>query len=357
VAEADFQVDNFSNEKPMKPRFESLCMVPVIGTMLLSGCSHSSLGKHGRLSHQLPEPIAADFAYERPGKLQCECRAIDSRSGFSIKRLNLVVPEKVDGTNRWIELDYYDVAGERKTPVIMVLPMLGGGYALERHFANYFVSRGYAAVIVRRDLRANSARVEDLDRLFRDMVIDHKRVIDWMETQRDLDCSRIGIFGVSMGGIKGALLLPLEDRIKAAAIGLAGGDLPYILTRTKEPGLARRREQELKERNITLEQSEQRLRELIKHDPIRYAQYVDPRKVLLVLARYDDVVPIQKGLELKEKMGNPETIMIPAGHYSAVLSVPYIKSQSFEFFEKRFAEAGGKSRSGGGLTNVRAGRR
>ena len=71
--------------------------------------------------------------------------------------------------------------------------------------------------------------------------------------------------------------------------------------------------------------------------PISYARYVDPRKVLLVLASYDTVVPIKKGIELKEKMGNPETIMLPAGHYSAVLSLPYIESQSMEFFEKRFA--------------------
>jgi hypothetical protein len=130
--------------------------------------------------------------------------------------------------------------------------MLGGGYALERHFANYFASRGYASVIVRRDPRTKTAAVEQLNQLFKDMVVDHKRVIDWLETQDDLDCSRLGIFGVSMGGIKGALLLPLEGRIQAAAIGLCGGDLPYILTRTTEPGLTKRREQEMRERNITL---------------------------------------------------------------------------------------------------------
>ena len=90
-----------------------------------------------------------------------------------------------------------------------------------------------------------------------------------------------------------------------------------------------------------------------------YANYVDPKKVLLVLGRYDDVVPYEKGVELKEKMGNPETILLPAGHYTAVLSIPYIKSQSFEFFEKRFAESSGKlaDKPGGNLTKIQAGRR
>src|SRR5206468_10649990 len=180
----------------------------------------------------LPPSLAADFAYEHLPDRSCTVEVLESKSQYTVKRV--LVPAVAEGseTNRWIELDYYDLAGKAKTPVIMVLPMLGGGYALERHFANYFASRGYAAVIVRRDNRAASARVEDLNGLFRDMVIDHKQVIDWMETQEDLDCSRIGIFGVSMGGIKGALLLPLEKRVCAAALGLAGGDLPYILTHT-----------------------------------------------------------------------------------------------------------------------------
>ena len=334
-----------------------LCLNVSLSALLVSGCSHSSL-RTGSSRNTLPPAVAAEFAY-RSVDCPCKVNVLESNSQFTIRRVMLPTPSDDAGTNRWVELDYYDPAAREKTPVIMVLPMLGGGYALERHFANYFVSRGYAAVIVRRDPRTKSARVEELNQLFKDMVIDHKRVIDWMETQADLDCSRLGIFGVSMGGIKGALLLPLEGRIKAAAIGLAGGDLPYILTHTTEPGLSKRREQEMRERNITLEESEKRLRDVLKYDPIRYASYVDPKKVLLVLARYDDVVPIEKGLELKEKMGNPETIMIPAGHYSAVLSIPYIKSQSFDFFEKRFAEVAGKTppRRGGGLARVQAGRR
>jgi len=174
----------------------------------------------------------------------------------------------------------------------------------------------------------------------RQMVIDHRQVVDWFERQPELDANRLGIFGVSMGGIKGALLVALEPRIKAAALGLAGGDLPYILTHTTESGLVRRREQELKTRNITIEESEQQLRSILTCDPIRYAEFVDPRKVMLVLANNDTVVPIQKGVELKEKMGNPETIFIPGGHYTAVLAIPYIKSQSMQFFEKRFQEAG-----------------
>jgi hypothetical protein len=326
---------------------------------LVSGCSHKAFRSTASNLRTLPPAIAADFTYVRQINPTVKIKVLEQRSDYTIRRVELLAAPSGSDTNRWIELDYYDVGAKNPTPVVMVLPMLGGGYALERHFANYFASRGYAAVIVRRDRRQKTMLVEDLNRLLKEMVLDHKRVIDWLESQEDLDCSRLGIFGVSMGGIKGAILLPLEERIKAAALGLCGGDLPFILTHTTEPGLVKRREQELKERGITLEESEKRLRGMITCDPMTYAGYVDPKKVLLVLGRYDDVVPFQKGVELKEKMGNPETILLPAGHYTAVLSIPYIKSQSFEFFEKRFAESGSKlvDKPGGNLTKIQAGRR
>jgi dienelactone hydrolase len=327
--------------------------------LLLSGCSHKALRSTAGNVRTLPPAIAAEFSHVRQANPTAKVNVLEEREGYTIRRVELLAAPSGADTNRWIELDYYDVKGSAPTPVIMVLPMLGGGYTLEKHFANYFASKGYAAVIVRRDRRQKTMRIEDLNRLLKEMVLDHKRVIDWLELRETLDCSRLGIFGVSMGGIKGAILLPLEDRIKAAALGLCAGDLPYILTHTTEPGLTKRREQELKDRGITLEESEKRLREMITCDPLTYAGYVDPKKVLLVLGRYDDVVPYEKGVELKEKMGNPETILLPAGHYTAVLSIPYIKSQSFEFFEKRFAESSGRlaDKRGGNLSKIQAGRR
>jgi hypothetical protein len=299
--------------------------------------------RHVRLSSPpeyggLPASIAREYEYPRCSDCEVKMSLTAERSSYTISHVQLQAVRKVHGTNRWIDVDYYLPTTTNRVPVIMVLPMLGGGYELEKHFANYFASHGYAAAIVRRDRRQKQMKVEELDVLMRQMVIDHRQVVDWFETRAELDSARLGIFGVSMGGIKGAILIALESRIKAAALGLTGGDLPFIISHTTEAGLVKRREQELKERNMTIEESEQQLRDIITCDPITYAGYVDPRKVMLVLANNDTVVPIRKGIELKEKMSNPETIFIPGGHYTAILAIPYIKSQSMAFFEKRFHE-------------------
>ena len=343
----------------MKLSTKSLWLSVCFGAVLASGCTHSSL-RSSQFLKSLPAEIAAEYACPKGRDFDCKVEVTEQTANYILKRVHLKPLAEGTNTDRRIILDYYDLRETDKPPVVMVLPMSGGGYSIERHFASYFANRGYAAVIVHRDkIPKDQQKIENLNPMIHRMVLDHKRVIDWLETVPDVDAGRVGTFGISMGGIKGAMLAPLEGRICAAIIGLAGGDLPHILTYSTEPGLTKKREEFLKERGLTPEQAEAALRNLITRDPLNYAPYVDPRKVLLVLARYDTVVPIAKGLELKEKMGNPETIMLPAGHYTAVLSIPYIKSQSFEFFEKRFAEISGKRspKPGGSLTRVHAGRR
>ena len=330
------------------------------GVVLLSGCTHSFLRADRDAHGLLPASIAAEYACPKVGDLDAKIEVIEETSKYVVKRVQIKGVDDGTNTERRITLEYYDILGSERPPVVMVLPMSGGGYSIERHFASYFAGRGYAAVIVYRDkISKDQQMIENLNPMILRVVLDHKRVIDWLETLPDVDAKRTGIFGISLGGIKGAMLAPLESRIRGAIIGLAGGDLPYILAYSTEPGLTKKREEFLKQRNLSPEQGESELRKIITRDPLNYAQYVDPDKVLLVLARYDTVVPIAKGLELKEKMGNPETIMIPAGHYSAVLSIPYIKSESFDFFEKRFAEPTSKRvrKPVGGITKVQAGRR
>jgi hypothetical protein len=66
------------------------------------------------------------------------------------------------------------------------------------------------------------------------------------------------------------------------------------------------------------------------------APCIDPQRALLVLGVFDTTVPFRKGWELRTQMGRPETILLPTGHYTALLCIPYIKSQAMKFFQSRF---------------------
>jgi len=214
--------------------------------------------------------------------------------------------------------------------------MLGGSYPLERFFAKYFAKHGMASVIVHReDYESTPATAVEVNKLFRQCVLDGKRAIDWLETRPEFDAARLGLFGISMGAIKGALLTPLDSRIDAAVLAMPAGDLPYILAYTTEHGIARRRCELLKSRHITEEELRAELAREITCDPIRFGEYVDPSKVMLVLAAFDSTVPIKKGLELRAKMGKPQTIVVAAGHYTAALYLPYLRYRTLQFLKDR----------------------
>ena len=53
-----------------------------------------------------------------------------------------------------------------------------------------------------------------------------------------------------------------------------------------------------------------------------------------MLGFFDTVVPINKGLELREHMDKPETLFVPGGHYSSILFIHYIRYRCFRFFQE-----------------------
>src|SRR5262249_47144096 len=54
--------------------------------------------------------------------------------------------------------------------------------------------------------------------LHKQQVNDLRRALDYVQTRNDLDGGAIGYYGLSWGAAKGAWLLALEDRIKAAVL-------------------------------------------------------------------------------------------------------------------------------------------
>jgi dienelactone hydrolase len=289
---------------------------------------------------RLPPQTAAEFARPAVRETGVVESGLEWAAHYSLMRFELVALTNGTSTNRPLVLDCFLPTASTNPPTIIILPMLGGSYPLERFFAKYFARYGLASVIVHReDYESTPATAPEVNKLFRQCVLDGKRAIDWLETRPEFDASRLGVFGISMGAIKGALLTPLEPRIDASVLAMPAGDLPYILAYTTEHGIARRRAALLKDRQITEEELRAELAKEITCDPIRFAQYVDPAKVLLVLAALDSTVPIKKGLELRAKMGKPPTIIVGAGHYTAALYLPYLRYRTVQFFKERLKAA------------------
>jgi pimeloyl-ACP methyl ester carboxylesterase len=313
----------------------ALLAAVLIGALLFSGCVHLPASRFNRAT-PAPLPAWATNSLAGSGTLAFKTheKELEARRGCTIKQVELAVESNPAGSPTVLE--YYQLT-RGTNPVILLLPVSGGGYQIERFFARYFARHGFAVLIVHRAKIARELNeIATINDWMKQRMVDLRQVIDWVETRPELDAGRIGVFGISMGGIQGTILTAVDERVRAAVLGLAGEDLPYILTHSTEKGIVRRREAYLRERQLPLERVEEELRQTVVWDPKTLAPCIDPQRALLVLGVCDTTVPFKKGWALRKSIGRPETILLPTGHYTALLCIPYIERRGRKFFQARF---------------------
>jgi hypothetical protein len=274
-----------------------------------------------------------------PAPIQSSEERLESETNYPVVVVKLTLPVADTTTNKILALDCYTPAAKSPLPVILIFPISGGDYPLERFFARYFYENGIAAIIVRREEGLNPKTGESVNAAIRQSLLDYRRVIDWVFTRKEYDPSKLGALGTSLGSIKASMLMSVDPRIKAAVCGLTGGNLPYLIAHSKEGswhrnGLYRLRREILKERGITPEQFYQELQSIIKWDPNIVGASIDRNNVLLIIGLLDTVVPTRTGRELVKAMNYPERIYVLGGHYTSIVYLYYIRSQALKFLRK-----------------------
>lgn len=297
--------------------------------LMLSGCAHQSLNPQYGGPRPLPDKFRRAFAYYR--EKQASEQTIRRQSGvYTVYRHQWPA-----GRGR-IEIDRYQPQNAGRLPVILLIPILGGDNPVAVKFAGFLAENRFAAVIVhRRSDFKQSFHLDRVDEISRQAVTDIRRTVDWICTRDDLDSTRIGILGVSLGSITAAMTLAVEPRIRAGVLMLVAGDLPYILTYSAEKRIREKRVAYMTDQGVAETQLHARLRETIGLDPMVLAPYTDAGQVLMMLALFDRVVPFRKGRELRERMGGPETFYLVSGHYTAGIYLHWARRAALSFFEKR----------------------
>jgi pimeloyl-ACP methyl ester carboxylesterase len=257
---------------------------------------------------------------------------IRKRPDFIVRQVELV-PEPA--AEMPIEFEYYDVRADAPTPVVVLLPIFNGQLSITRYFAKYFANQGWRAVVVRRK-RDPLRQIDHLEESIRANLDDYRRVLDWVEQQRDIDPTRVGIFGISLGAMDAVMLTALDRRVDALVAAMAGGDLAQLMMDTRYRRVARAVDRMIDEEGTTREGLLESMEQRIAVDPLTLAPYVDAERVLLVMTRTDAIVPFELQDELRERMGEPETLYLPTGHRSSVVYFPLLRSSAFEFFERQF---------------------
>ena len=150
------------------------------------------------------------------------------RAHFVVRQMSL--PSAIDSSEA-IDIEYYDVDGDQRTPVVLLLPVFNEQLAIPRFFARYFANQGWAAVVAVRGRDPLDALVAPAE-VVQANLQDYRRILDWIEHEPQLDASRIGVFGVSLGAMDAVMLTALDARVNSLVIAMAGGDLSYLLANT-----------------------------------------------------------------------------------------------------------------------------
>lgn len=174
-------------------------------------------------------------------------------------------------------------------------------------------------------------------------IVDLRRVIDWAETQAEIDPDRIGVIGFSHSAIFTALLTQQEPRVAAAAVVL-GAVHPHIIIAACEIAEPRKLQQLVLSRfGWDAENYAAALEPIFRpYDPAQYPGRVDPSRILIIDAYFDKCVPDDTREAMWETMAKPERISILESHKGAFLAMTpfagnWMRERIYAFFDRALA--------------------
>jgi len=283
---------------------------------------------------ELPELFRLDarrFAFE-----QTPVRTVSKK----IAIYDVTFPSPVETpheNNNTVHCEYFRPAKPGKYPAVIVLHILGGDFDLARLFARSLAHKGVAALFLKMpyygpreqpgvNMRMISIDPESTVQGMRQAILDIRCARAWLAAQPEVDAGRTGVFGISLGGITAGLAASAEPRLNNVCMMLAGGGIGEVTW--DNPEMSKAREYWLAKGG----DRESFCAILEKIDPARYAKPIPGRRILMLNARNDEVIPPKCTETLWKAFGKPEIHWYDTGHYSALRYIDDGVRRVTEFF-------------------------
>jgi dienelactone hydrolase len=308
----------------------SLGLLFLLGACLVNFCHALPPPRHGEVEfkpaqteERLPERFRMTtrrFAFE-----QQYLETVSKQMELSL----LTFPSPVTTlheNNNTVHCEYFRPLADGKRPAVIVLHILGGDFDLARLFARHLAQNGTAALFLKMpyygprrqpDMRARMISDDPRETVagMTQAVLDIRYATAWLASQADVDPDRLGIFGISLGGITSALAATAEPRLTNVCLMLAGGDVAQVAWNSRELAPLRRRWE------LAGGTKESFFAVLNQVDPAAYAANLRGRRILMLNATRDEVIPKACTESLWRAMGEPKIVWLDGGHYSALLHI------------------------------------
>jgi dienelactone hydrolase len=159
-------------------------------------------------------------------------------------------------------------------------------------------------------------------------VLDIRCGVAWLASRPEIDADNLGIFGISLGGITAALAATAEPRLKNACLLLAGGDIGQASWDSAEA-------RPVRERWLATGGTREEFLEIVRAvDPVTYARKVNGKRILMLNASDDQVIPRACTESLWKALGEPEIRWYSGGHYSVMRHIFGVLLQVGHFFAR-----------------------
>jgi dienelactone hydrolase len=254
-----------------------------------------------------------------------ELESVRDTPGYSVAKLRFPSPIVTpDPANNTVHGEYFRPKGGGRRPAVVVLHILGADFALSRYYAARLADKGVAALFLmlpyygdRRppggDQKFLSTDVGRSTLSMRQGVCDIRRSAAWLASRPEVDPTKLGVTGISLGGITSALAVAIDPNLNRGVFLLAGGGLDEILWEMDEPEARRYRQQWLASGRTRAD-----LTALTRPlDPMTYADRLKGKRILMMAGNVDEVVPPPTTRKLWEAAGKPPIRWFDCGHYSA----------------------------------------
>jgi dienelactone hydrolase len=200
---------------------------------------------------------------DRP-KVPADPKQLDKQvttDGTAVERWQITSEKKRGGAAERVPLLIVRPPGPADTrrPTVLVLHGTGGTKESQREWLDRLAGKGFLAVAI--DARYHGERVgvqkgsdayvaaitaawrakpaEQEHPFFYDTVWDLWRTVDYLVTRPDVDPARVGMLGISMGGIQTWLAASADERIRVAVPAIAVQSFRWSLENDKWQGRAR----------------------------------------------------------------------------------------------------------------------
>lgn len=273
------------------------------------------------------------YEYDRTSPLQAEMSKLSEDELTTVYKVHYL---SVSGV-RVPALLILPKAGEPPHPCIVFLHGYGGRKEDAIPLARLVAPQGYAVFSIdavyhgERSVPGKQLYSPDLEesrRGFIQTVLDLRRGVDFLETVGEVDGSRIGYAGGSMGGILGAIFIGVEPRVKAAVIAVGGGNITLMIRESEHPAVPPIREY-IARKGINWEEVEKIVEPV---EPLNFIWRFSPRPIQFHCGKYDRIVPAEAQRQLVEKAGEPKEVYWYESGHDVPLSE--VVPRALEFFNR-----------------------